>query len=133
MRRIALTRDSVCMADDIDAPHDGAVEVADDASLLDLAHAILRAPGWLAGVMGGATWYIVQDGAAVVFAERLVGSRVVSLGDADRPHGALDHIHVYYAQQEPPRDVAEKIRPSLSPSGRGKGPARTASGKGEGE
>ncbi|WP_174297690.1 hypothetical protein [Sphingomonas bacterium] len=39
--RIALTRDSVCMADDADAPHDGTLVVDEAADLTGIAEALL--------------------------------------------------------------------------------------------
>lgn len=40
MTEIVMTRDSVCMADDVDAPHERSFRLPDGGSLEDLAHMV---------------------------------------------------------------------------------------------
>jgi hypothetical protein len=110
---VALTRDSVAMGDDTDAPHTGTIEVADDASLADVARAIVRAPRYLAAVMSGATWYIRHGDAAVVFGDQWEVPFLLTVGDAEAPLGRMDTLHVRYARQDAPEDVAEHVGTTL--------------------
>ncbi|MBP2299725.1 hypothetical protein [Azospirillum picis] len=57
------------MADDIQAPHERAILVPEDASPLDVATAILRS-GYLAYVGGDATWSVRIGAVEIVFGTR---------------------------------------------------------------
>lgn len=54
MHSVALTRDGVCLADDIEPSHKGSLEVPATADMAAIAEALLRSP-WLASVCGNAT------------------------------------------------------------------------------
>ncbi len=114
-----LTRDSVAAGDDIDAPHEMALLVADDATTEAMVAAILEAD-YLPRIAGGkATWSVVSERSVAVLAQQWPGPCMVR--DAPYPHGELQRdgsgyrFHVrYHAQQDPETVLAvlRKITPS---------------------
>ncbi|GAB3579808.1 hypothetical protein GCM10027345_20360 [Hymenobacter daeguensis] len=58
--KIILTRESVAMRDDADAPHQRGMTVADTTSLPAIIK-VIRRSGYLASIAGGrATWTVVS-------------------------------------------------------------------------
>lgn len=78
MVTIHMTRDSVCMADDVDAPHDQIFELPASATLLDLGRRIASS-SYLP--MQSDTWgWIIRAGEAAV----VIRPRLMFLRRADR-------------------------------------------------
>ena len=113
-RGILVTRDSVCMADDVDAPHIAHVEIDPAADALAVARAILDS-GYLPGVAGGSTWSVALDGTADGdtavfgqrhgrrFAHRVPGGIAVPLSDG------IVRLDLRYHCQAAPVDVIAAV------------------------
>ena len=59
--RLTVWRDSVCMADDCDAPHELVLPVVDDESLRGVVGGLLKA-SYLAAIAGGRATWILETG-----------------------------------------------------------------------
>jgi len=101
-----LTRDSVAAGDDMDAPHELAVLVDDDATTEQMVAAI-HAADYLPRISGGrATWSVASDRTLAVIAQQWPEPRMVS--ELPHPTGELErdgngyrfHLN-YHAQQDP--------------------------------
>jgi hypothetical protein len=67
---LAVERDSVCMADDINAPHAVRVSICADSSLAQVLQTVLE-PGYLPQIAGGlATWIVESDKPLAVIAQQ---------------------------------------------------------------
>ncbi|WP_076073109.1 hypothetical protein [Sphingomonas montana] len=75
---IGMTRDSVCMADDVHAPHDATFAVAAEDTLVDVAQAV-AATGYLPMPSDAWGWTIAAGGAVVAIRPGFVRRRVVIL------------------------------------------------------
>lgn len=73
-----MTRDSVCMADDVDAPHTQGFALAPGATLLDLAQAVART-AYLPMPSDAWGWTIEASGTVVAVRKGLLGRWVVPL------------------------------------------------------
>lgn len=106
--RIDVTRDSVAMGDDADAPHRRYVDLADRASLGDAVAAVL-ALAYLARIHGGkATWLVVAEGVVrAVVAQQWAAPRWLT--DPRAPSPAAIHFR-YRAQCDPAKVYAEYPR-----------------------
>ncbi len=109
-----LTRDSVAAGDDIDAPHELALLVADDASTEAMVEAI-RTADYLPHIAGGrATWSVVSKRTLAVIAEQWPQPRMV--GTLPHPPGQLERdgtgyrFHVTYHAQQDPETVLAMLR-----------------------
>ncbi|MDB6079073.1 MAG: hypothetical protein JWO82_2820 [Akkermansiaceae bacterium] len=94
-----ITRDSVCMGDDVDAPHELVLEVSAGDPEAMLREVIRRYP--LASIAGGkATWICEVGGAEVaVVAQQWTEPRFIAL-PLEICDGAEIHF-VYHAQRQP--------------------------------
>ncbi len=87
---ITMTRDSVCMADDIDSPHDETFAVTAADTLADIA-ARVAASSYLLMPSDAWGWTIEADGAVVAIRTGFVRHRVTTLrGD---PAAVMAHDH----------------------------------------
>lgn len=101
MHSVALTRDGVCLADDIEPSHKGSVEVPATADVAAIAEALLRSP-WLAHVCGNATWWC-SFGSTKLFSGlcalmpfiRRLGANPLAVAD-------IVSLHLRYASQADP-------------------------------
>lgn len=64
MIEVVMRRDSVCMADDVDAPHEETFELGDGASLWDVAKALARS-SYLPMPSDAWGWTIEAEGAVI--------------------------------------------------------------------
>lgn len=96
--RIALTRDSVCMGDDVDAPHDGVLEVDADADVHGIAEALLAA-NYLAHVGSSAVWAFEVDATRVTLGFRDAMPFVEAASGTGLRAADIDHVHVRYSGQ----------------------------------
>ncbi|WP_394821784.1 hypothetical protein [Pendulispora albinea] len=108
--QIEITRDSVAMGDDADAPHREVLEVSDGATLADAVAEVLRRP-YLARIRGGkATWLIVRAPAVLaVVAEQWSAPRW--LDDPQAP--APSSLHFRYLAQRDPDQVYASFSASM--------------------
>lgn len=109
-RGMLVTRDSVCLADDVDAPHAARIAIDPDADALAVANAILRS-GYLPSVAGGSTWSIslghAADTDAAVFGHHLgmSFSHRVDGGSATLRSSGMTRVDLRYHRQDRPSDV----------------------------
>jgi hypothetical protein len=103
--RLNLTRDSVAMGDDVDAPHGQSLDLPDDACLGDAVAVALARP-YLAHIQGGkATWLVVVDGTVhAVVAQQWATTRWLTDPRASAP--AVIHFR-YLSQRDPDEVYAE--------------------------
>ena len=116
-----LTRDSVAAGDDMDAPHELAVLVDDDATTETMIAAI-RDADYLPRIAGGrATWSVVSDRTLAVIAQQWPEPRMVST--LPHPPEQLERdgngyrFHVNYHAQQDPETVLAVMRRVRSPDG----------------
>nr|WP_288413226.1 DUF3601 domain-containing protein [uncultured Sphingomonas sp.] len=107
---LLVTRDSVCMADDVDAPHAGVVDVPRDADAATVAR-ILLSSGHLASVVGGATWSIAMGRDRAVFGDRWAMRFVRAVGPDPQTAraDAFERLDVRYWQQRDPKTVIAEL------------------------
>ncbi|KQM87286.1 hypothetical protein ASE67_06055 [Sphingomonas sp. Leaf23] len=103
---LLVMRDSVCLADDVDAPHACVVDVPRDADATGVARALLSS-GCLAGVAGHTTWSIAMGRDRVVFGDRwgLRFVRAVRPDPLTARAEAFERIDVRYWQQRDAQTV----------------------------
>ena len=94
-----LTRDSVCLADDADAPHALQLTVAADAGLGVVLDQI-AATGWLAYVGADATWSVGVGGAVAVLGVRFGAPFIQIAGGSGLPAQDMPALHIAYHQQQ---------------------------------
>lgn len=116
-----LTRDSVAAGDDLDAPHEMALLVADDATTEAMVAEILAAD-YLPRIAGGkATWSIVSDRTLAVIAQQWPEPRM--LGSRPHPPEQLQRdgngyrFHLNYHAQQDPETVLAVLRRVRGPGG----------------
>lgn len=111
---IVIWRDSVAMGDDIEAPHEWAAPVAEEASIAAVVRAMIRA-SYLASIAGGrATWIVEGAQPLAVVAQQWREPRwlvppEVAAASVRRPDGHPD-LHVRYWCQADPDRVYEALR-----------------------
>lgn len=107
---LLVTRDSVCLADDIYAPHAGVVDFPRSADAVTVARVLLSS-GHLAGVAGHTTWSIAMDKDRVVFGHQWA----MPFAHAAGPHpltarvDSFERLDVRYWQQRDPKDVIAQL------------------------
>lgn len=105
---ITMTRDSVCLADDIDSPHDETFAVTAADTLADIS-ARVAASSYLPMPSDAWGWTIEADNAVIAIRPGFVRHRVTTLrGD---PAAVMAHSHpalsaLYVRPGSPWRDVA---------------------------
>lgn len=111
--RLVLTRDSVAAGDDIDAPHQRVLKVADDIDVAGLVTRIATAR-YLPGIAGGkATWSVLSRRPLAVIAQqwpepRLLSPFLCALSELDLAGDEL-RVHLVYHAQLEPETVAEVL------------------------
>ncbi|MBO3272491.1 hypothetical protein [Hymenobacter defluvii] len=103
---VHLTRDSVAMSDDVDAPYDFRFVVPDNTSLVSLLY-IVRQLSYLATIAGGkATWVASVDGKAVaVLAQQWQEPVFLSTPVLDFNVA----LHFEYYQQQDPQAIVDAL------------------------
>ena len=98
---IALTRDSVCMGDDIDAPHEGTLAVPAEVDAAAIGEALLRSR-CLAHVGSTATWTCMMGPVTLVFGLQSGMPFVRRFGAEPMRADEFTTLHVrYHAQRDP--------------------------------
>jgi hypothetical protein len=115
--RILLTRESVCAADDIDAPHPFSISVEDGSSPMQILRAI-RASDYLPKIGGGkATWVASSRSPIGLLAQQWPDPRanwriLPGMEGLDWSEGNL-RVHISYLAQIDPEaalSVVERLR-----------------------
>lgn len=110
MVEVGLTRDSVCMADDIDAPHGGTVLVPGNASPIAIVTAIQRS-GYLAYVGPDATWSVRIGAAEILFGTRHGLDFAWPVADEPAiPAGDIGPLFLAYHRQTDPEELLRRMR-----------------------
>jgi hypothetical protein len=112
--RVVIWRDSVSMGDDVDAPREWKLQVAEAASIGTVVEAVLRSH-YLANIAGGrATWFVEGTRPIAVVAQQWAAPRW--LVDAQLPLAAVvrpdgrPHVEVRYWCQTDPERVYQCLR-----------------------
>ncbi|WP_125921743.1 hypothetical protein [Hymenobacter lapidarius] len=111
--KILLTRESVAMGDDADAPHHREILVADDADLSAIINVILQS-NYLASIAGGrATWTVVSRIPIAIVAQQWAEPKMMapipSLSSLNFSNNALS-LHFDYRTQQNPESVYEEFQ-----------------------
>jgi hypothetical protein len=114
MGKIKLTRESVSMGDDIDAPHFLEIEIQPNWTILEILKYILKL-NYLPQIYGGkATWSVaINEPIAVLSQENFENPMLICL--PDYPHREtmgfvnIEHIHFNYHDQKEPEEVYEVL------------------------
>ncbi|RLV04552.1 hypothetical protein CTZ27_11595 [Streptomyces griseocarneus] len=118
--KVHLTRDSVAMGDDADAPHADTRDLPDDISLREAVASVIKS-GYLAPIAGGkATWILTSAGDPIaVVAQQWEGPRLLASGDSTPASFAADHRvvhwHFRYLAQRDPEAVYEELKAAPAP------------------
>ncbi|TWP46866.1 hypothetical protein FKR81_34220 [Lentzea tibetensis] len=113
LTRVRVTRDSVAMGDDTNAPHLMFLELLGDPTIEIAVRNVLECP-YLATIQGGeATWLVVADGTVhAVVAQQWEAPRWITGRDVRAPA----EIHFRYLRQEDPEAVlAQQLVDAVSP------------------
>jgi hypothetical protein len=114
MKKLCVTRDSVCTGDDVFGPHERTMSVPDDFTLDDVARTIQQA-GYLPKIEGGkATWSVASGVPIAVIAEQWPTPKTVTslefVKDELVLSGRTIRAHVNYHAQIEPEVVLEVLR-----------------------
>ncbi len=103
---LLMTRDSVCMGDDVLAPHWSTLQVARDADAAMVARAVLSA-NYLAWVGAGATWSLSLGADRVLFGYRKGRRFVMPAGQEPLTARAdmIDRLEIAYHAQVAPESL----------------------------
>ncbi|RZF65097.1 hypothetical protein EWE75_06875 [Sphingomonas populi] len=119
MHRVKLTRDSVCLADDVAAPHVGMIEVPAAMDVAAIGEALLRSP-WLAHVGSNATWWCSAGSVTLVFGLRAADPFVRRIGKDVVATTIVTDLHVHYAARRDHDDLCrEMVERGAGASGKG--------------
>lgn len=117
--KIVVTRDSVAMGDDIDAPHEREFSFQESTSVEEAIDQIVNS-GYLASVQGGATWSVSTNVPISVVAQAWDRSRAVSwhsqkLTSLKVEYGCIRLHFNYHAQMDPEivLEVLKRLKLSL--------------------
>lgn len=114
MKKIKLTRESVAMGDDVEAPHFLEIEIHPNWTILEILKQILKL-NYLPQIHGGkATWSVaINEPIAVLSQENFENPMLICL--PDYPHQDtmgfvnIEHIHFNYHTQKKPDEVYEVL------------------------
>jgi hypothetical protein len=105
--QVLLRRDSVAAGDDVDAPHDKTITVADDASIEAIITTVAQSH-YLASIGGGkATWSANSKFPLAIIAQewdyqpKMLSRSVIPVNKLDMVDGRLRLYFTYYTQLDP--------------------------------
>lgn len=126
---LVVTRDSVCLADDIDAPHLGLLDVPHDADAKQVAIDVITG-GYAAWVGGRATWSLALGRDRVLFGYRGWRRFVMPVGAAPLTvrAGDVERVHVAYHAQADAVEVAARMTSNDAQDAGGNGSGSSVSG-----
>ena len=104
--KVHLTRASVAMGDDVYAPHEAELTVADDTSVADIIRQVARSNYLAANAGGRATWSAVSNGPLAVVAQRWAEPKFLTLlpqspAALDFRYGTFFLFFNYHVQSDP--------------------------------
>ncbi|GAA3964281.1 hypothetical protein [Hymenobacter antarcticus] len=103
--KVRLTRESVAMGDDDDAPHHCEITVADDASLLAIIKVVLQSHYLASIAEGKATWTVISRIPIAIVAQQWAEPRMLtpvsSLSSLNFLGNVLSMHFDYRVQQDP--------------------------------
>ena len=106
---LVVTRDSVCLADDVDAPHMGLLDVTATGDAEQVAGAVMDS-GYAAWVGGRATWSLALGRDRVLFGYRGWRRFTLPVGAAlTLRAGDVERVHVAYHAQADAAEVAARM------------------------
>lgn len=109
MVRLRFTRDSVCLADDVNAPHEGILEVDGTADAVAVAQAVLRSG--LLSYTTNAVWSLSLGVDRVVFGRGWIRSFAWPVTPSEFLTRAQDveAVHARYWAQARPADILTRL------------------------
>ncbi|WP_438490117.1 hypothetical protein [Streptomyces sp. S186] len=113
--KVHLTRDSVAMGDDVDAPHEDTRDLPAEMSVREAVAFVVRS-GYLAPIAGGkASWVLTSACASIaVVAQQWKEPRIITPGDCSLASLATDdgviEWHFRYLAQQDPVAIYEELR-----------------------
>ena len=115
--KLEITRDSVAIGDDIDAPHFREFAIDENATSLDLARQILGMR-YLANVgIGEATWSVSTDIPIAIIAQQWEEPKLVSSVNSTVKElakgGDLLKVHINYHCQEDPDEILDSLKSNI--------------------
>ena len=114
MQKIKLTRESVAMGDDIDAPHFFEIEIQSNWTILEILKSIIKS-NYLPKIYGGkATWSVaINEPIAILSQENFENPVLICLPDYPfhdtMGFVKIEHIHFNYHAQKKPEEVYEVL------------------------
>ncbi len=114
MKKIKLTRASVAMGDDIDAPHFLEIEIQPNWTISEILKHILKSK-YLPQINGGkATWSVaINEPIAILSQENFENPMLICLPDFPYQDTLgfvnIEHIHFNYHTQKNPSEVYEVL------------------------
>ncbi len=114
MKNIKLTRESVAMGDDIDAPHFEEIEIQPNWTIKKILKSIIKSE-YLPRISGGkATWSVaINEPIAVLTQENSESPMLICLPDypyqGTKGFVDIEHIHFNYHAQKKPIEVFEVL------------------------
>lgn len=116
--KVHLTRDSVAMGDDADAPHEDIRDLPAEMSVHGAVTSVVKS-GYLAQIAGGkACWILTGDGTSIaVIAQQWNEPQLLTPGDSALASLAADEVvrwHFLYRAQQDPVTTYEDLERLLS-------------------
>ncbi|WP_336129383.1 hypothetical protein [Mesoflavibacter sp. CH_XMU1422-2] len=114
MKKIKLTRESVAMGDDVNAPHFLEIEINSNWTIMEILKHIYQT-NYLPKIIGGkATWSVaIDEPIAVITQENLKEPMLICLPDypyhGTRGFVEFDNIHFNYHAQKKASEVFEVL------------------------
>src|ERR1700722_2605327 len=108
--KLTLTRQSVAMGDDVDAPHKLSLQVPSGSTLRAVLEAVIGAQ-YLPSIRGGKATWSVLDGRAplAVIAQEWDAPRFIAAPETRYDNPSLN-LHFDYHAQQPPELIFESLR-----------------------
>jgi len=126
--KLKLTRESVAMGDDVDAPHEESLKVPSGSTLQALLEAVIRS-GYLPVVRGRATWSVLDGKTPLaVISQEWDAPRYIAAPET-RYDGPSLHLHFDYESQQAPEIVFDVQRAAAGASGASPPPASAAASR----
>lgn len=114
MQKIKLTRESVAMGDDVDAPHFFEIEIQPNWTILEILNRIVKL-NYLPQIYGGkATWSVaINEPIAILSQENFENPLLICFPDYPFQETLgfvkIEHIHFSYHAQKNPEEVYEVL------------------------
>jgi|WetSurMetagenome_2_1015567.scaffolds.fasta_scaffold1621938_1 hypothetical protein len=109
MKKIILTRDSVCAGDDVDAPHETSILIDENWKIKRILEEVLN-NHYLATIEGGkATWSVACENPIAIIAQQWKEPKLICMSDfpfqGTRGFKEIETLHFNYHAQDDPDTV----------------------------